>query len=149
MLEKIDNRRRQAARLRVLGHKSADIARQLGVHKTTITRWSQSEAFKREVNKLSEIADNSFMSPAANDTQIRLIEIAATAVDVLGDILKDERSDVQMMKLKMGVAVEVLSRAGFSPIQRVDVKKQSVSATVSSEQIAELKRRLETVKLNS
>jgi transcriptional regulator with XRE-family HTH domain len=147
LLREIGARQRQAARLRVLGHRSADIARQLGVHKATITRWTQSEVFKREVDKLAKIADNSLMSPSTNDTHLRLIEAAATAVDVLVDILNDDRRDFQMTKLKKEAATEILSRAGFSPVKQVHIDQQLTSMSISAEAIARLKKRAMAVEL--
>ncbi len=46
---------------------------------------------------------------------------------MLIEILEDERKVPVMMKLKANVALELLSRAGYSPIKQIIVDSVSVS----------------------
>ena len=144
-MKPLSAKQRQCARLRVKGHRNSDIARQLGVNKATITRWAALPTFQKEVARLSALADDSIMDGAIHK---RLANAASAAVQALIDILQDQRDDPKILKLKLSAATEILSRAGFAPIQRMDVRKQTMSTTVSSEHIAELKNRLQLVNVS-
>jgi hypothetical protein len=144
-LKPLNEKQRQCARLRVKGHRNLDIAKQLGVNKGTITRWVALPTFQKELSRLSALADDSIMDGAIHK---RLASSASEAVQALIDILQDERDDAKILKLKLSAATEILSRAGFAPVQRMDVRKQTTTATVSSDQIAELKSRLKLVNVS-
>ena len=60
---------------------------------------------------------------------------------MLLDILGRESDDINFLKLKSNVALELLARAGHGPIKQVQVQQHSTSALFSPEDIELIKER--------
>ncbi len=67
-------------------------------------------------------------------------EGAYKGAKLLIEIIDDKRTDSFMMKLKANVALELLNRAGYSPIKQVMLESASVSY-LTTEDIEEMKIR--------
>lgn len=141
----LNHREKQCARMIASGRSHTDCAKQLGLHRGTIARWSIRPEFKREVARLHDVADTFALQPATSSTQDKLLNAADLAIRTLTEILEHAGTDSAMMRLKKDAAVEILSRAGFSPVKQVNVNQTSVTASVSNEQIAALKDKVRSI----
>ncbi len=139
-IKELSSRHQQMARLLVGGHSQAEIGRMLGMHKSTVSRLMKDPAIVREVKRLQEMADVNSTTCVPGIPE-KISEGAYKAIQVLQDILNDERNDPDMLKVKSNVALELLSRAGFGPKKQVNIQEASVSAHFTSEDIEEIKRR--------
>lgn len=139
MTNQLSSRHKQVARLLVGGHTQTEIARILNVHNYTISRILRQQGIAEEVSRFNEMAD---VKPTACVPGIpeKIREGAQRGVAVLQQILEDKRSDPEIMRLKMNVALELLTRAGCGAIKQVQVQQATVSAVLSAEDIEEIKR---------
>ena len=94
----------RAAVMLAEGYTKADVSREIGVHASTITRWTQNEEFAEEVDRLSLM-----YGLASKAERMRLIKRAAREFerdgkpDVSGftllDLLKEARMQTEGVKL--------------------------------------------------
>ena len=139
-LRTLSSRHQQLARLLVGGYSQAEISRTLSLHKSTVSRLVKQPLIAAEVKRLKEFADISTATsvPGMPD---KISEGATRSIQVLMDILADERSEPAIMKVKALVAQDLLSRAGYGPVKQIDIRQESVSAHFTSEDIEGLKQR--------
>ena len=139
-LTKLSEKHFQLARLLVGGHSQSEAARMLGLHKSTVSRLVRDPLVIDKIKKLQEMADINAAScvPGIPD---RLQNGAHRSVDALMDILDDERTDSDIMKIKANVALEILGRAGYGVFKQVKVESMSTNQYLTSEDIEEIKRR--------
>jgi len=133
-------RHQQIARLLVGGYTQTKISKTMGLHKSTVSRLIRRPEVASEVKRLQEMADvNATTSvPGMPD---KISEGAYKSIQVLMEILEDERTDPAMMKIKAVVAQDLLSRAGYGPIKQIDVRQEQVSSYFTREDLDELFRR--------
>ena len=88
--------------------------------------------------RLQEMADvNTTTSvPGMPD---KLSEGAYRSIQVLMEILEDERTDPAMMRVKAMVAQDLLGRAGYGPVKQIDVRQQHISTHLTKEDIIEMR----------
>ncbi|MFC1890850.1 hypothetical protein ACFLZT_00485 [Thermodesulfobacteriota bacterium] len=139
-LKKIDPKHKQLARLLVGGNSQADIARILKLNKSTVSRYVRDPLVLKEVKRLQEIADVNATACVPGIPE-KIKEGAHKGTEILQEILDDERDDPEMLKLKSNVALEFLSRAGYSAIKQVNVQQSSLSAHLTREDIDKIKLR--------
>lgn len=133
-------RDKQLARLIASGHSQVEAARLVSVHKSTVCRLMRDEAFLQEVQRLQAAADRDLATSLPGIPE-KIREGAQEGADVLRQILADERNDAEMLRLKANVALELLSRAGYSPIKQVKVEQATISTHLTMEEIEEIKQR--------
>lgn len=143
-LKYLTARHQQLARFLVGGYNQAEISRTLGLHKSTVSRLVKQPLVATEVNRLKELADiNTTTSvPGMPD---KISEGATRSIQVLMEILDDERKEPMILKVKALVAQDLLSRAGFGPVKQIDIRQETVSAHLTSTDIEGLKQRAKEV----
>jgi hypothetical protein len=94
----------------------------------------------QEVKRLQEYADVNATSCVPGIPE-KIREGAQKGAEILAAILEDERKDSDIMKLKVNVALELLSRAGYGPVKQVEVKQRSISGHYTAKDIEEIKKR--------
>jgi len=139
-LEKLNPRHQQIARLYVGGHSQAEIARLLKINRSTVCRTVKDPQFKEEVARLQQMADVNATASVPGIPQ-KLGEGAHVATEVLMSILEDDRQEVDMLKLKANVALEILNRAGYGAVKQVHVEQRSIGIELTKEEAEELRRR--------
>jgi hypothetical protein len=145
-LRGLSARHKQLIRLLVGGHSQSEIARILQIHKSTVSRLVREPLIVKEISRLQENGDLNAMACVPGVPE-KLREGALRGVQVLLDILDDKRSDTDVLKLKANAATELLDRAGHGPVKQVRVEQSSFSMHLTSEQLADLKRRAEGLSL--
>jgi hypothetical protein len=144
-------RHKRLAQLIVGGNSQSQCARVFGVDKSTVCRWMKEPSVGMEIMRLQEMADVNVVSTVPGMPE-KLQEGAHKGIEVLMEILEDERTDPEIMKLKSHAAVEILDRAGYGAIKQVMVQQSSVSTHLTAEEIEEFKERgrkaLESLNLN-
>ena len=148
MARKISPRQQQVARLLVGGNSQNEAARIVGIDKSTVSRYVREPSFQRELQRLQELADNN-ASVCVPGIPEKISEGAQKGTEVLLSILADERDDLEMLKLKANVALEYLSRAGYTPVKRVQVNQTSIGAVFTSEDIERIKKRAQELGMKS
>lgn len=93
-----------------------------------------------EIKRLKEIAETN-IATCVPGMQEKLGNGAHKSIQVLMEILDDDRNDTDMLKIKAHVALDILSRAGFGPVKQINVQQTSLSAVFTSEDLKELKKR--------
>jgi hypothetical protein len=147
-LQKLVSKHKQLARLLVGGNSQSEIARLLNYDKSTVSRLARDPLVIREMQRLQEIADvNATACVPGIPEKIR--EGAHKGTEILQKILDDERNDPEILKLKSNVALELLSRAGYSAIKQVRVEQSSLSAHFTREDIDEIKQRAKSVAMDN
>ena len=143
-LKSLTSRHQQLARLLVGGYSQSEIGRTLNLHKSTVSRLVKQPLVAAEVNRIKELADVSTATsvPGMPD---KISEGACKSIQVLMDILDDERTEPFILKIKALVAQDLLSRAGYGPIKQIDVRQEMVSAHFTREDLDELQRRAKAV----
>lgn len=133
-------RHQQLARLLVGGYSQAEISRTLGMHKSTVSRLVKQPAIVAEVKRLQDMADVNTTTcvPGMPD---KISEGATRSIQVLMDILNDERDEPAVLKVKALVAQDLLSRAGFGPVKQIDVRQSSISTQLSPEDLETFRKR--------
>ncbi len=139
-LLELSARHKQMARLLVGGHSQSEIGRLLNMHKSTVSRYVRDPLVVQEMKRLQEVADTNAVAcvPGIPD---KIKEAAQKGINVLLEILADERMTPEIQKIKLNAALEVLSRAGYGAVKQVQVDQRSVSTHFTSEDIDEIKRR--------
>jgi len=137
-LLQLSPRHQQLARLLVGGHSQSEIARILNVHKSTVSRLVRDPLVLNEIDRLQEMADVNTAACVPGIPE-KLQKAAHLSIDIIEKILSDERDDPDMSKIKANVALDILGRAGYG-IQK-QVRVESVSTHLTSDDIAEIKRR--------
>ena len=133
-------RHKQMARLLVGGHSQSEIGRLLEMHKSTVSRYVRDPLVVQEMKRLQELADvNAVACVPGIPEKIR--EAAQRGIEVLMEILDDERKDPEIQKFKLNAALEVLNRAGYGSIKQLKIDQSSVSTHFTSEDIEEIKQR--------
>jgi len=145
-LRTLSPRHKQMARLLIGGHSQSEIARILNVNKSTVCRLLRDPLLAEELSRLQENADMGATACVPGIPE-KLREGAIKGVQVLLDILEDKRSDAEMLKLKANAATELLGRAGYGQVKQVLVQKSNVTAHLTAEDIADLKRRADGLAL--
>ena len=140
MNEKISFRHKQIARLLVSGHSQSEIARLVSLHKSTISRVVRDPKVLQEVARLNEKAEANIGEcvPGISES---IQEGAVRGVEELMKILNDERTVLEILKLKANVALELLGRAGYGEVKQLNVQQTSLSAHFTSEDIERIKAR--------
>lgn len=139
-LRTLTSRHQQLARLLVGGYSQAEISRTLGLNKSTVCRLVKQPLIAAEVKRLKELADVSTATsiPGMPD---KISEGATRSIQVLMDILNDERDEPVIMKVKAFVAQDLLNRAGYGAVKLIDVRQASISTQVTPEELEAFKNR--------
>ena len=133
-------RHKQMARLFVGGHSQSEIGRLLEMHKSTVSRYVRDPLVVQEMQRLQEMADvNAVACVPGIPEKIR--DLALVGIEVLKEILLDERKTPEILKLKQNAALELMNRAGYGAVKQVKVEQSSVSAHFTAEEIEDIKRR--------
>ena len=139
-LSKLSPRHQQIARLLVSGHTQTEIAQMMGCNKSTICRHSRDPLVLQEVKRLQEKAEAKTVEGVPGVTE-KLRNGAHRGLEVLLQILEDPSTQIEMIKLKANVALELLSRAGYGPIKQMAIDQRVLSAHLTAEDIEEIKER--------
>ncbi len=139
-LRDLSPRHHQIARLLVGGHTQSEIGRILGMHKSSVSRLVKEPLVAREISRLQEMADVNSTACVPGIPE-KLCKGAHKALEVLQDILNDERNEPEMVKIKANVGLEILSRAGYGPKKSLDIHQGASAPLMTSEAIEDLKRR--------
>jgi len=143
-LKNLTSRHQQLARLLVGGYSQTEISRTLDLHKSTVCRLVKQPLIATEVNRIKELADVSTATsvPGMPD---KISERATRSIQVLMGILDDERNEPAIIKVKALVAQDLLSRAGYGQVKRIDIRQETAVAHFTSEDLAELTARANSV----
>ena len=139
-LKKLSDRHKQVARMLVGGNSQSDIARLLGIDKSTVSRQVRDPLVINEIRRLQELADVNAVACVPGIPQ-KIGEGAHKGAETLIQILEDERDHPDILKLKANIALELLARAGYGGVKQVKVQQAHMSAHLTEEEIEELKRR--------
>jgi hypothetical protein len=71
----------------------------------------------------------------------KIAESAHKALVILEEILEDKRTEPEIIKIKANVALEMLSRAGYSAVRQLNVRQETMTAHFSLEDIERIKQR--------
>jgi len=145
-LKTLTTKHQQLARLLVGGHSQAEICRLLDMHKSTVSRLVKDPLVAEEVRRLQEMADVS-STTCVPGIPGKVAEGAHKGMDVLRSILEDERLDIDILKLKANVSLELLARAGYGPIKQLNIKQTSMAAHFTMEDIERIKERAKELSL--
>lgn len=126
-VEHLWDQHHEVMRLAVMGMKSVDIARQLGISEAMVSYTLNSPLSKRQLELLRAARD-----VKAIDVAQRIKELSERAVEVLADIMEDG-SEGARLKASLGM----LDRAGHGPVQ----KFQGQVAVLTREDILEIRER--------
>jgi len=129
---------KQICKMHVLGSKGSDIAAYLGVTPQTVYNVLGSDRGKQEIARLSGSQEEKFQ-----EIQERLEQLAPFALDTLEEALLASNEEVTI-PAKIGVAKDLLDRAGHKPVSQVSIN--SVSAKVDAEFLKEVKARAQEIK---
>tara|TARA_R100000808_G_C2135763_1_gene144122 strand:+ start:350 stop:829 length:480 start_codon:yes stop_codon:yes gene_type:complete len=110
-LKEMWDRHHEINRRLLLGQKSKEIAKELGITEATVSYTKNSKLAQKELNIMKVARDADTIDVAR---QIR--EIAPQALEVLENIMNDEET---AETLKAKVATDLLDRAGYSPPKKV------------------------------
>lgn len=114
----------------IIGQKSVDIARDLGVTSAVISYVKNSEVGKRQLSLMRSAADLN-----AVDVAVRVKELAVTAVKVMEEGMDPD----QPMALRLKAATDVLDRAGFGAPKIL--RTENVHAVLTRDDIEEIKQK--------
>jgi hypothetical protein len=110
---------RQAAELRALGWGWVDIARSLGVHRTTVERWARRPEWGEYLAEAEAML--------AEERWAALRQLAREAVGVIGRILKDPTAPEAV---RLRAALDVLDRLGIRAPQEHRVQTPHYTCNV-------------------
>jgi len=130
----------QLARLLVAGNSQAEAARLLSMDKSTVSRLSRDPLVHQEIKRLQTFADSN-VAVSAPGVPEKISEGAQRSIEVLLEILEDERTDHDILKLKANVSCEILNRAGFVAVKQMRVESASVSTFLTPEELDGMKNR--------
>jgi DNA-binding CsgD family transcriptional regulator len=130
-IQEMWERHHQICRLAVLGLKQKAIAEALGITEQTVSNTLNSTIVKRHLNVLRDTADL-----AAVDVAAEIRALAPLATRRLKEVLENDDADT---KVQVGVAQDILDRAGHSAIRKV--QSENLHAHLSLEEIEEIKAR--------
>lgn len=147
---KISDRSREIGRMAVGGASPAKIALALGVTPQTVQNHLNSEIIREHIDELHDEADGD-----AIEVSKRIRELAPKALDILSDAIQDgfiplgkpdpktgERALQPVASMiRLGVAKDVLDRAGFSPVR----KQINATTTLNASDVEIIKKRREAV----
>lgn len=116
----------------------------MGLHKSTVCYLVKQPLITTEVNRIKELANVSTATsvPGMPD---KLSEGATRFIQVLIEILDDERSEPAIIKVKVLVAQDLLSHAGYGPVKQIDIRQETAVAHFTSEDLEELTARANSV----
>lgn len=130
---------KEVCRLHVYGNcNGRDIAAMLNITPQTVYNILGSEKGKDEIARLSEARDEKF-----EDVQRRLEQLAPFALDTLEEALLTDDEQVTI-PVKVGIAKDLLDRAGHKPVTQVTLK--SVSHRIDGKFLEEVRKRAEELK---
>jgi hypothetical protein len=110
---------RQAAELRALGWSWVDIARLVGVHRTTVERWAKQPKWGEYLAEAEAVL--------AEERWAALRRLAREAVETIGRILKDPTAPEA---LRLRAALDVLDRLGIRAPQEHRVQMPHYTCNV-------------------
>lgn len=139
-LKSLNHKHQQLARLLVGGHSQAEISKLLNLNKSTICRLTHDPLIAKEVCRLQEIADSNSMVCVPGITE-KISDGAYKGIEILESILSDERKDVDILKLKANISLELLNRAGYGPVKQLQIKQESINTVLSVDDIEKIKIR--------
>lgn len=123
----------EITRMLLMGMKSVDIAKVLGIDPVTVSYTANSHLVQRQLSIMRGARD-----AHAVDCASRIKELAPKAVEILGDLLDAEDSN---MKYKASIAI--LDRAGHAPVQRIQAETTHMHFT--KDEIEDIKKRAKDV----
>lgn len=129
---------KQICKMSALGTKGTDIASYLGITPQTVYNVIGSDKGKAEIARLTGEQDQKF-----EEIQERLEALAPFALDTLEEALLADNDSVPI-PIKIGVAKDLLDRAGHKPVSQVSI--QSVSAKVDADFLKEVNERAKQIK---
>lgn len=124
-------RHREILRRLVAGDRQVDIAHSLDMTEARLSVICNSPAFQHELRRLSAGADASAM-----DVNARIQELSHDAITIMENAILDRAGSVPI-KLKVDVAKDVLDRAGFGAVRKLQV----TDVHLTKDDIEDLKRR--------
>jgi len=131
-LMRLMGKHRQICRLYCLGGMTEKaIAEVLGLHEQTVHRTLISEPGKKLIEEYTKGLDDEML-----EVQRRLQEVSPLALDVLEEVITGQEAPLQ---IKVGVAKDLLDRAGHKPVTKVE--SRSAHVRIDSNFIKEIKER--------
>ena len=130
MLEQLQTKHREIARLKFEGFKPAEIADQTGMSLSTVRGILSDPLCKAQISKLQDEADENVV-----DVRRRLAEMNVHALDVIEKILRD---DFEQGSTRLKAAEGVLDRNGYAPKQQ----HEHAHLHLTGQEITDLKRRV-------
>lgn len=125
----------EIARRLVLGQKNTEIARDLGIHKQTVSNVRNSPVVQEQMALL-----NGARNAETMDLAQEIAEIAPVALQLLKEIVEGEGQGTNApLSLRAREANNMLARVGHGVPQRV--QSESVNVFLTSKDIAEIKQR--------
>lgn len=103
-------RHHQIKRLALLGMKHVDIAKAVGITPVTVSNILNSDLMRRELEIARDKLDNKIF-----DVTLKLKEMSVKAVQYLEEFMDSEEAPIG---LRTKIALETLSRAGYSPVMK-------------------------------
>lgn len=129
MLNRLQARHREIARLTFDGMKATDIAEKVGVSVHNIYQLQKEPLFKQAVSRLYDDSDKKSI-----DVKKRLAELAISAVEVLDTTLQSKNEG-----LSFKAAQDILNRSGYS--EKLISEHRHVHAHLTPDDISNLKER--------
>lgn len=126
---------REIMRLAVSGMKQSEIAYELGVTEAMVSYTLNSPIVRRQMDFMRAARDGESI-----DVGKRISELAQRAVEVVGELLDDSLPNIRLSSAK-----DILDRAGYSPIKRIQAEVHSTHFT--SDEIASIKQRAREIGL--
>jgi len=105
----LKTRHREIARLMLLGKTNNEIAELVGITPGRISQIKSDPMFLGYLSSLEEKCDRQVI-----DVRQRLADISHKALDVVEELLADDKSSI-----KLAAAKDILDRAGYKPIEKV------------------------------
>ena len=133
-LSSLKTRHREIARLMLLGKSNNEISELIGISPTRISQIKSDPMFRGYLASLEERCDRQVM-----DVRQRLANLSHEALDVVEELLKDDKSSIQLAAAK-----DILDRAGYKPVEKVETV--NLSAVLSPEELQAIRHNIQRAK---
>lgn len=138
-IKELWNRHEEINRRLLLGQKSKEIAKDLGISEATVSYTKNSKLAQKELGIMKAARDASSI-----DVAMQIKEIAPQALEILEEIM---HGDETQQSLKAKVATDILDRAGYSPPKKV--LGMTVHSHFTGDDIEKIKERAKMVGISN
>lgn len=108
----INGRQAKAIAMMIKGIPQKDIAHELGITETAISKWKKQEEFKTEYRQQIDNIMN---------------EASGEALTTICDLMRNSNSD----NIRFKCAQDILNRTGYKPVDKIEAKTDNITYVVS------------------